>query len=903
MSDPRRPAARLRAAVAALSALAVAGAIAALHPLSPTVALVATAVLALAAGAAPRAWLWLWPALLPLAGLAPWTGWLTLEESDLLLAALAAGAWARHALWPQAGAGGVAAGHGGRGATAAPLVPLLLVGLPWLAVQALAAWRGWQDAGGWPQPWTWYDGYRGAANVLRLLKPALLLLWLVPLWRREQAAQPRAAALALGGGLACGFAVVSASCLLERLAYPGLLDFSSDYRTTGPFWEMHVGGAALDAWLAVTAPFALQRLRHARGLPALALWGGVMALGIYAGLTTFSRIVLLTLPLGLLLCAWLDATPDERAQAPASGARAGHPPIASPGPGPAVEPPARAADPRPWLSPWAAGTLLALLLVLAGGALFPLAGWRGLLLLLGLLTLLLPVAAPPQPPATGLARPLAAGLLTGAPVLAAIGLLLPKGPYLAAAGAGLLCLAGLAAAARPPARPPTRAGRRSPALAWSGWWLLLATLPWVALHWGGPDAGLRGALVALLPAGLGAWALSRASAAATATATATRGTSGPAAGPSRAMPEGAPGVRTAPRGSRPLHTRRAPWPGGLRWQTGAATALTGLALLVGSFGGGTYFSDRIGQTGGDEDLRGRHWGDIVQRLRTEGRLLSGVGSGRFVDRWALEAAPGTRPGDIRLLHDPSDGRATMRLVAGQHVMGHGELLRLSQRLRTRPAPGPLQLGLTLRTAGTTPLIVELCDRHLIYDGGCNSISVPLRPASAAGAWQTLTVDWRPGEPAEGRSPWPGQRVLSLATEAAGVAVDLRAITLSDASGRPLLRNGDFGAEGAAWFFSSDKHHMPWHAKNLAVHLLYEQGLIGLGAWLAGLLGALWMAARALRRPTGAPAWPLAAPLLAALVAVQAVGAIDSLLDMPRIALLLGLLTAVALQAPRPAAAR
>ena len=45
----------------------------------------------------PKAGLLLLPALLPLIGLAPWTGWITFEELDILVLAVAAGGYARMA--------------------------------------------------------------------------------------------------------------------------------------------------------------------------------------------------------------------------------------------------------------------------------------------------------------------------------------------------------------------------------------------------------------------------------------------------------------------------------------------------------------------------------------------------------------------------------------------------------------------------------------------------------------------------------------------------------------------------------------------------------------------------------------------------------------------------------------
>ena len=56
-------------------------------------------------------------------------------------------------------------------------------------------------------------------------------------------------------GIAIGLGTASLAALWERLAFTDLLNFSSDYRSTALFWEMHVGGAALDGWLLLTIPF------------------------------------------------------------------------------------------------------------------------------------------------------------------------------------------------------------------------------------------------------------------------------------------------------------------------------------------------------------------------------------------------------------------------------------------------------------------------------------------------------------------------------------------------------------------------------------------------------------------------------------------------------------------------
>ena len=68
------------------------------HPLAPWAAPLLFGAAAAAFGRWPRAWPLVLPALLPIIGLAPWTGWITFEEWDLLVLAIAAGGYARRAI-------------------------------------------------------------------------------------------------------------------------------------------------------------------------------------------------------------------------------------------------------------------------------------------------------------------------------------------------------------------------------------------------------------------------------------------------------------------------------------------------------------------------------------------------------------------------------------------------------------------------------------------------------------------------------------------------------------------------------------------------------------------------------------------------------------------------------------
>lgn len=775
----------------ALACAALAGWLALNHPLSPTVAVAAVGLLAGLSALQPARWPLLVLPLLPVIGLMPWTGWLVVEELDLVVLAVAAGAYLGLALRTA-----VASARARRGAT---LPAWLLLGLV-AACTTYSAALGVSDAGGWR--WGWWHGYREPLNAVRLAKPVFAVLLLLPLWSYAQRLDSNRAHGDLRIGLTACLLMTALAVVWERAAFTGLLNFSSDYRAVGLFWEMHVGGAALDAVLAMTLPVAMASLASERRvLPWLAL-AGTVTLGLYASIATFSRIVFLAVPVALALGWLLDR-------------------IRSPG---ALRVADLAAASGVLVAGWAAGAVI-----------FGASGYRGLLALTGALTLVLLLPA--------LARTLAplqraVGLLAGLSMAALVGVTaagVPKGAY-AAVGLTWLVAAGAVLAGR-------RANGPVPAMVFLGTvvsaWAGVLAVTWA---WAGGIATERAAMV-VLPALVGVMVLSM-----------------------------------APRGV---------WPDDLRWQGQLALTLVGGMAVIAVFGGGAYMADRL--QGASQDSQGRlsHWRQSLGLLRTEAQSTWGLGLGRYLAQQAVSGVPEFQTGDYRLV-DEGQGRWLL-LTSGSHVQGWGEIFRVSQRIEV-PPPGPLRVRLRARADAPLTLHVEVCEKHLLYSEICKVANQTV--ATGPQGWQQLDLELK-GVPITG-GPWYAPRFVAFSVGIASVAgrVDLDDIALSTFDGRDLLRNGNFDLGMSRWFFSSDRHHMPWHAKNLAVHLWVEQGLVGLAAFGLAVAGAL---GRCLFGASGRH--PSAPVLAAALVGVLIVGMVDSVLDMPRVAFVVLLLTAVALSLP------
>jgi hypothetical protein len=158
----------------------------------------------------PGLWLVIVPALLPLLGLAPWTGWISFEEVDLLILAAAVGGYARCAYRTSACS------------LRLSWSCLFLAGLMSISL-LLAMTRGFADAGGFV--FGWYQGYDGPMNSVRIARSFFLALLMVPLMapRHDQSATAVARKLALG--MALGLATASLAALWERLAFTDLLNF------------------------------------------------------------------------------------------------------------------------------------------------------------------------------------------------------------------------------------------------------------------------------------------------------------------------------------------------------------------------------------------------------------------------------------------------------------------------------------------------------------------------------------------------------------------------------------------------------------------------------------------------------------------------------------------------------
>ncbi len=309
-------------------------------------------------------------------------------------------------------------------------------------------------------------------------------------------------------------------------------------------------------------------------------------------------------------------------------------------------------------------------------------------------------------------------------------------------------------------------------------------------------------------------------------------------------------------------------------------------LIIAGFGTlvpallGYRMVERFSEAGVDLATRTSHWGHVLKLKTDDGAgQLFGMGLGSFprAYHWDNVGNPDVG-GDYALVQE--NGNAFLRTTGGKD-------LRLGQRLSI-PAMEPLQLQMRVRSSAPDAVLkMRLCRRFVIHPSEWNGqcVTVEHRFPGTQGQWQTLKFDLNSAAVGDGRPFARAPLMLEINNrreyalmERPPAVVDLDDISLTDSAGRSLVANGDFSNALDRWLPYYDFNHLPWHIKNLWLHLYFEQGWLGILSfaltWLIGL-GYGWRSAERGEY--------FGVGLAAALTGFVAVGTFGSPIDAPRVA--------------------
>lgn len=309
-----------------------------------------------------------------------------------------------------------------------------------------------------------------------------------------------------------------------------------------------------------------------------------------------------------------------------------------------------------------------------------------------------------------------------------------------------------------------------------------------------------------------------------------------------------------------------------------------LALLISTpFISGEFIKHRFSTISSDLAGRLQHWNSAIDMMGddAESKLL-GMGRGAYPRSYYWSHPEDNLP--PTMLHVREDDNSFLRMDKSNES---GDLF-LTQRFEVSE-PGPYRLSISLRptTDHSARLLIEICER-LIYQSYKTCRWMGINSGSDSGQWINFNKTFSVSDLGEKR--WYGSRPVQISILNRGLTegLDIDDVQIITPAGTHLLKNSTFDERLDYWFFYSG-NHLGWHIKNIWVDTFFEGGWIGLFIFTLLIVYSLLISLKRLRHRDSFPLL-----YLPALTGLLVVGLFDSILDEPRLTLLLFLSTWIVL---------
>ncbi len=210
------------------------------------------------------------------------------------------------------------------------------------------------------------------------------------------------------------------------------------------------------------------------------------------------------------------------------------------------------------------------------------------------------------------------------------------------------------------------------------------------------------------------------------------------------------------------------------------------------------------------------------------------------------------------------------------ALGGGDF-NMTQKIALSPRQSYLLRVRARGADGAFAFSLKMCKKHILYSDRYvpQCVKKSFR-GTGDGEWRLFEAPFNSGQVGQsGIFNWPVTLMIHNSRD--NSILDLTDIEIIDSTGQNLVSNGDFRHKNDRWIMIRDFSHDAWHAKNIFIHLMFEQGYFGLLAFVFLIGYALTMQYRAFRRHD-----PLAPLLIAAICGTLVVGLFGTIIDNPRV---------------------
>jgi len=306
----------------------------------------------------------------------------------------------------------------------------------------------------------------------------------------------------------------------------------------------------------------------------------------------------------------------------------------------------------------------------------------------------------------------------------------------------------------------------------------------------------------------------------------------------------------------------------------AISVLIALPVLRGSM-----IQHRFEASYQDKSSRSAHWQNALS-MRDDDLMTSllGMGLGTYPRSFFWLNNENSKPANYEI--NTEKDQAYLRLSGGDALF-FGQYIAVKAHTKYH---------LLLDIRSNKPhlnLSTSLCEKSLQYSFRCSNQLI----TTSNSAWEHEEQFIDSDVLGESVSAALLKRPVQLSfynANGVGQTIDITHVQLLDPDGVNLIENGDFSHSTDFWLFATEKHN-PWHIFNLWVHLLFDQGWLGLSAFILLFALAIYRCCLLLPKQT-----MFSSILLAAFSGFLVVAWVDSPFDAPRLTLLFFLLLYLAL---------
>jgi VanZ family protein len=306
----------------------------------------------------------------------------------------------------------------------------------------------------------------------------------------------------------------------------------------------------------------------------------------------------------------------------------------------------------------------------------------------------------------------------------------------------------------------------------------------------------------------------------------------------------------------------------------AIGALMALPVLRGS-----YIQQRFDEYHQDQNSRSVHWQDaLFMRDDNIATSLFGMGLGTYPRTFFWLNNEKSKPASYEIITEKD--QPYLRLSGGDALF-FGQYIAVKSHTAYR-----LLLDIRSKKLGLN-LSTSLCEKSLQYALRCSTELI----TTDSSEWKQVEHLIDSHDLGESVTAGLLKRPIQLSfynSNGIGQALDIDHVQLLNPEGINLIENGDFSRSTDFWLFATEKHN-PWHIFNLWVHLLFDQGWLGLCVFILLFSLAIHRCCRLLPQQA-----IYSSILLSAFSGFLVVAWVDSPFDAPRLTLLFFLLLFLAL---------